>query len=369
MASSASARPSAGKRVVSQDELRRLMREKQRLSTNRKRIESPLAKYNRLGQLSCALCNIPVKSELLWPTHVLGKQHREKVAELKGAKEATQGPSASAVPQSAKRKAPDADSHDAKRAKASPVPQVQPSTSALPTNVDKAGKESTRANLGKSSGLGLLPDYEDEEEEEEEGEERKGRDASMQPPDAQGKEHSLSSSREATSNMLPSDFSNTNPPKAPLIPHSGSIEKAEIQEKVVERRENTAEALPEGFFDDPEIDARVRKVDAPKDQMDKEWDEFQKAMRQVNTISEAIVAEEDEEGRLDRQIGEIDEQIECYRRVEKLRNRQDEIKNKLKEVLTIKELQKKEEENVDSDDEGELQDLLSQDWRVKGALL
>ncbi|XP_047615013.1 zinc finger protein 830 [Phacochoerus africanus] len=367
MASSASARPSAGKRVVNQDELRRLMKEKQRLSTNRKRIESPFAKYNRLGQLSCALCNTPVKSELLWQTHVLGKQHREKVAELKGAKEATQGPSA-------KRKAPDAESQDAKRVKASPVPQVQPSTSALPTNFDKTGKESTRTILSKSSGLGLLPDYEDEEEEEEEegqgggGEGKKG-DASKQPSNVPSKEHSLPSSREASGSRLPSGFSDTNPPKAPLIPHSGSIEKAEIHEKVVERRENTAEALPEGFFDDPEIDARVRKVDAPKDQMDKEWDEFQKAMRQVNTISEAIVAEEDEEGRLDRQIGEIDEQIECYRRVEKLRNRQDEIKNKLKEVLTIKELQKKEEENVDSDDEGELQDLLSQDWRVKGALL
>ncbi|XP_004441933.1 PREDICTED: zinc finger protein 830 [Ceratotherium simum simum] len=370
MASSAPARTAAGKRVVNQDELRRLMKEKQRLSTNRKRIESPFAKYNRLGQLSCALCNTPVKSELLWQTHVLGKQHREKVAELKGAKEATPGPSASAGPQSAKRKGPDADSQDAKRAKASPVPQVQPSTSALPTRFDKAGKESARATLGKASGLGLLPDYEDEEEEEEEGGgEGKRGDAGKQLPDSQGKEHSLSSSREATSGMLPKDFSDTNPPKAPLIPHSGSIEKAEIHEKVVERRENTAEALPEGFFDDPEIDARVRKVDAPKDQMDKEWDEFQKAMRQVNTISEAIVAEEDEEGRLDRQIGEIDEQIECYRRVEKLRNRQDEIKSKLKEVLTIKELQKKEEENVDSDDEGELQDLLSQDWRVKGALL
>lgn len=378
MASSASARPSAGKRVVNQDELRRLMREKQRQSTNRKRIDSPLAKYNRLGQLSCALCNTPVKSELLWQTHVLGKQHREKVAGLKGAKEAPQGPSTSAVPQSTKRKAPDAESHDAKRAKGALVPQGQPSTSALPTNVDKAGKESTKATLGKPSGLGLIPDYEDEEEEKEgeeeeeeaeaEGGEKKPGDASKQPPDAQSKEHAHSSSREATG-MLPSDFSNTNPPKAPLIPHSGSIEKAEIHEKVVERKENTAEALPEGFFDDPEIDAKVRKVDAPKDQMDKEWDEFQKAMRQVNTISEAIVAEEDEEGRLDRQIGEIDEQIECYRRVENLRNRQDEIKNKLKEVLTIKELQKKEEENVDSDDEGELQDLLSQDWRVKGALL
>uniref|UniRef100_G3TV04 Zinc finger protein 830 n=1 Tax=Loxodonta africana TaxID=9785 RepID=G3TV04_LOXAF len=346
MASSAPSRTSSGKRVVNQDELRRLMKEKQRLSTNRKRIESPFAKYNRLGQLSCALCNTSVKSELLWQTHVLGKQHREKVAELKGAKEATQGLSTSAEPLSAKRKAPDAESQDAKRAKASTVLQVQPSTSALPTNFDKT------ATASKALRLGLLPDY-----------------ATRVPPDAQGKEHSLPSSREATSSVLPNDFFDTNPPKAPLIPHSGSIEKAEIHEKVVERRENTAEALPEGFFDDPEVDARVRKVDAPKDQMDKEWDEFQKAMRQVNTISEAIVAEEDEEGRLDRQIGEIDEQIECYRRVEKLRNRQDEIKHKLKAVLTIKELQKKEEENVDSDDEGELQDLLSQDWRVKGALL
>lgn len=346
------------------------MREKQRLSTNRKRIESPFAKYNRLGQLSCALCNTPVKSELLWQTHVLGKQHRERVAELKGAKGATQGPSAGTAPQPTKRKTTDVESQDAKKAKAS-VDQVQPSTSALSANFEKSGKEATRAASSKT-GLGLLPDYEEEEEEEEEeelggGEER--RDSSKHLPDAQGREHSLASPRETTSNVLPNDPFNTNPPKAPLVPHSGSIEKAEIHEKVVERRENTAEALPEGFFDDPEVDAKVRKVDAPKDQMDKEWDEFQKAMRQVNTISEAIVAEEDEEGRLDRQIGEIDEQIECYRRVEKLRNRQDEIKNKLKEVLTIKELQKKEEENVDSDDEGELQDLLSQDWRVKGALL
>ncbi|XP_062967693.1 zinc finger protein 830 [Cynocephalus volans] len=370
MASSASARTPAGKRVVNQDELRRLMKEKQRQSTNRKRIESPFAKYNRLGQLSCALCNSPVKSELLWQTHVLGKQHREKVAKLKGAKEGIQGPSVSVAPQSAKRKAPDADGRDAKRARAPSVPQVLPSTSALSTNCDKTGKESTRATASKPSGLGLLPDYEDEEEEEEEegGGEGKAGDAN-EPRDAENKDHSLSSLREATNSALPHHCLNTKPPKAPLIPHSGSIEKAEIHEKVVERRENTAEALPEGFFDDPEVDARVRKVDAPKDQMDKEWDEFQKAMRQVNTISEAIVAEEDEEGRLDRQIGEIDEQIECYRRVEKLRNRQDEIKNKLKEVLTIQELQRKEEENADSDDEGELQDLLSQDWRVKGALL
>lgn len=60
---------------------------------------------------------------------------------------------------------------------------------------------------------------------------------------------------------------------------------------------------------------------------------------------------------------------ECYRRVELLRNRQDEIKEKLKEAMRLKAAQEKEEEDVGSEDEEELQDLLSQDWRVKGALL
>ncbi|XP_008565622.1 PREDICTED: zinc finger protein 830-like [Galeopterus variegatus] len=203
MSSSASARTPAGKRVVNQDELRRLMKEKQRQSTNRKRIESPFAKYNRLGQLSCALCNSPVKSELLWQTHVLGKQHREKVAKLKGAKEGIQGPSVSVAPQSAKRKAPDADGRDAKRARAPSVPQVLPSTSALSTNCDKTGKESTRATANKPSGLGLLPDYEDDDdEEEEEGGERKAEDAN-EPRDAESKDHSLSSSRAAANSVLP----------------------------------------------------------------------------------------------------------------------------------------------------------------------
>ncbi|XP_020861901.1 zinc finger protein 830 [Phascolarctos cinereus] len=349
---------SAGKRTVKQDELRRLMKsEKQRLSASRKRVESPFAKYNRLGQLSCALCGVPVKSELLWPTHVLGKQHKEKVALLKGPKEPGPGPAQPQPP--AKRTGPELDDPaDAKRARAGGSQAAAPAAPGLPVDFfDSGAKEAPR----KASGLSLLPDYGDDDDEEEEVEEEEEKEGKSEAP-------APASSQELPS-ALPPDFFDQDAPTAPVVSHSGSIQKAEVQEKMVERRENTAEALPEGFFDDPEIDAKVRKVDAPKDQMDKEWDEFQKAMRQVNTISEAIVAEEDEEGRLDRQIGEIDEQIECYRRVEVLRDRQDVLKGKLKEVLTLRELQKKEEENLDSDDEGELQDLLSQDWRVKGALL
>ncbi|XP_051848378.1 zinc finger protein 830 [Antechinus flavipes] len=341
---------STGKRTVKQDELRRLMKsEKQRLSASRKRVESPFAKYNRLGQLSCSLCGVPVKSELLWPTHVLGKQHKEKVALLKGPKESGPGPAAPTPP--AKRSGPEPeDPADTKRARAG-----GPQTSAAPGLPGDFFDSGTKEAPRKAAGLNLLPDYgDDDEDEEEEGAE--------QPKASEAGEAPAASA-------LPPDFFDQNAPTAPLVFHSGSIQKAEGPEKVVERRENTAEALPEGFFDDPEIDARVRKVDAPKDQMDKEWDEFQKAMRQVSSVSEAIVAEEDEEGRLDRQIGEIDEQIECYRRVELLRDRQDRLRSQLQQALRRRGPPGKEDEKPGSDDEGELQDLLSQDWRVKGALL
>ncbi|NXA33921.1 ZN830 protein, partial [Eudromia elegans] len=231
---------------------------------------------------------------------------------------------------------------------------------------DETEQNGGKKHLSKTPRPNLLSGYyddDDDDEEEEEQEDHSNKSSVTHkteiPPPTQ----------EAIANSLPPDFFDSKTTAVPTVSHSGSIQKPEIQEKVVERKENTAEALPEGFFDDPEVDAKVRKVDAPKDQMDKEWDEFQKAMRQVNTISEAIVAEEDEEGRLDRQIGEIDEQIECYRRVELLRNRQDLMKEKLKEAMRLRATQEKEDETLGSEDEEELQDLLSQDWRVKGALL
>ncbi|XP_074045051.1 zinc finger protein 830 [Macrotis lagotis] len=317
---------SSGKRTVKQDELRRLMKsEKQRLSAGRKRVESPFAKYNRLGQLSCALCGVPVKSELLWPAHALGKPHKEKVALLKGPREPAPGPAPPGP----------APPPDLKRARADgPAP---------PAVEEPPPKAPART---------LLPDYEDDDEDDEQ-EQQEQQAAPPGPPPG-----------------LPPDFFDHDAPPAPAVFHSGSIQKAEVQEKVVERRENSAEALPEGFFDDPEVDARVRKVDAPKDQMDKEWDEFQKAMRQVSTVSEAIVAKEDEKGRLDRQIGELYEQIECYRRVETLRDRREGLRSRRGPGRAPPEPPAEGQPSpAGSEDEGELQELLSQDWRVKGALL
>ncbi|XP_053117677.1 zinc finger protein 830 isoform X2 [Hemicordylus capensis] len=365
---SAAASGSAGRRratPVGQDELRRLMREKQRETAaagKKKKVDSPFAKYNVLGNLSCSLCNVPVKNELLWQTHALGKQHKEKLSELKDLKQSVPGPTPN-TSSSLKRKTADIESPKLKKAK-DLSDQPQTVTSRLPTDVSgKTEQADTERLSSKSSSQNLLlGDSSDEEERAD-----KSKDNSSKPSLPSIATPAPPHKADATV-ALPSDFLD-NKAATPLVSHSGSIQKAETQEKIVERKENTAEALPEGFFDDPEVDAKVRKVDAPKDQMDKEWDEFQKAIRQVNTISEAIVAEEDEEGRLDRQIGEIDEQIECFRRVEQLRDRQEIMKDKLKEAMRLRATQAKEDEEIGSDDEGELQDLLSQDWRAKGTLL
>ncbi|KFO62086.1 Zinc finger protein 830, partial [Corvus brachyrhynchos] len=297
----------------------------------------------------------------------------QRVAELKGTKQTATGSAAGTSSHPVKRKTVETENTDLKRVKGNEreaLARIRPFYilnvfGLLPADFfDEAEQDSAKVQLSKGPGPSLLSgNYDDDDDDEEEEQEQSSKSSVVHkteiPPPAQ----------DVIANSLPADFFDTKTPAAPIVSHSGSIQKAEIQEKVVERKENTAEALPEGFFDDPEVDAKVRKVDAPKDQMDKEWDEFQKAMRQVNTISEAIVAEDDEEGRLDRQIGEIDEQIECYRRVELLRNRQDEMKEKLKEAMRLRAAQEKEEEDAGSEDEEELQDLLSQDWRVKGALL
>lgn len=339
-----------GKKVVNQEELRRLMREKQRQTTDKKRVESPFAKYNSLGHLSCTLCNVQVKSELLWPAHVLGKQHKEKVTELKGGKIQAVTP----LVQPLKRKAPDSEDVNSKKAKP-PSGAGQSASGGLPTDFFEKPSEKAAVSSHKSSSLSLLAGVYDEDDDDDDNEEEAGQAGTTNPlpekPQAAG---------------LPADFFDSSIPSTPTISHSGSILKAEVQEKSTERKENTAEALPEGFFDDPVRDAKVRNVDAPKDQMDKEWEEFQKEIRQVNTKSEAIVAEDDEEGRLERQIDEIDEQIECYKRVEVLRDKRDVVKSK--PLLRKEEHMEVDASIEEEEDEEELLGLLSRDWRAKGAL-
>uniref|UniRef100_A0A3Q4BN87 Zinc finger protein 830 n=1 Tax=Mola mola TaxID=94237 RepID=A0A3Q4BN87_MOLML len=333
-----------GKKVVNQEELRRLMREKQRQTTDKKRVESPFAKYNSLGHLSCVLCNIQVKSDILWTTHVLGKLHKEKVAEVKGAK----NQAGTQQTQPVKRKALDNDDVNGKKPK--PPSDVGQSVSGLQGDfVQKADQKeaATHQNPAALSLLAGVYDVDDDDDDEDTAET-----GTTNPPKTEA-------------GGLPADFFDSSIPSTHSVSNFGSILKTEDQEKSTEKKDNTSEALPEGFFDDPVRDAKVRNVEAPKDQMDKEWEEFQKEIRQVNTKSEAIVAEDDEEGRLERQIDEIDEQIECYKRVEVLRDKRDVVKSR---PQPKKGAHTERDASDDEEEEEELLGLLSQDWRAKGAL-
>ena len=42
-------------------------------------------------------------------------------------------------------------------------------------------------------------------------------------------------------------------------------------------------ALPEGFFDDPKLDAKARKVEY-KDPMTEEWEKFQKTIQKEDDV-------------------------------------------------------------------------------------
>lgn len=337
-----------GKKVVNQDELRRLMREKKKQAERQKRVESPYAKYNSLGQLSCVLCNLQVKTEILWQAHILGKQHKDKVSELKGAQQGAGSSPQTPHTSTLKRKATEPEVHAGKKPKASGAELLQ-------------GKTATG---GPGTGLGLLAgQYDDNDDENDNAD-----------ADSSGKAASDQIQQAPPSEGLPADFFDSGGPgnaSAPSASHSGSISKAD-EEKPAEKKDNMAETLPEGFFDDPVRDAKVRNVDTPKDHMDKEWEEFQKEMRQVSSASEAIVAEEDEEGRLGRQIDEIDEQIECLRRVEVLRTKQDAVKDKVKKKKTLEEQRHLSgsggDDEEEEEDEEELMNVLGRDWRAKGAL-
>lgn len=77
------------RKKVSQQDLRRLMQEQKNLRSNEVgacKVDSPFAKYDNNGQLSCQLCKKPIK-EAVWKIHVNSKQHKDNLAHAKELKQ------------------------------------------------------------------------------------------------------------------------------------------------------------------------------------------------------------------------------------------------------------------------------------------
>ncbi|CAF5133599.1 unnamed protein product, partial [Rotaria magnacalcarata] len=83
----------ASKPADTKAKLRELMKQEKQ-----KRIDSPLAKYTNTGQLYCALCNQNLTSETFWKAHVNGRDHKQKLVELKSTIKQTNADAVFAIP-------------------------------------------------------------------------------------------------------------------------------------------------------------------------------------------------------------------------------------------------------------------------------
>ncbi|KAH9514288.1 hypothetical protein Btru_028616 [Bulinus truncatus] len=306
----------ASKKKVTKDDLRRFMKEKQSsVKGVVKKIEHPLAKYNSLNQLICVLCNNVIKNDLLWSAHIQSKQHKENILALK-----TPGPVKPDTQLNIKRKCDD-------------ILNSKSSTKKLKTGCIK--DETVSKSSKEKSPSALLSGYSSSSDESDMNEDSIGISANTESP---------SSNYSAPKQELPDDFFDQE--SEPTVgEHSQSRKMSEI--------------LPEGFFDDPKLDAKIRNVEY-KDKEEEEWDLFQKAIKEEAQVSEVIMEEEDEQVNIDRNIDEIDDQIHRWQEVEKLHVKKETI------VKSSKNDGLQENSSDDEVEDEELDSLLN--WRAKKSL-
>lgn len=262
------------KKKFTQNDLRRLMNEQKAKSapkTSTTTINSPLAKYNDLGQLMCVLCKTVVRSEDVWKVHINAKQHKQNV-ELAKKSISSAGKTASPAPVSQSTTA-------TKRMAPPPVPEVP---AKMPKSILKNSVQTSTTSKSSSGDKSALPDnfFDDP------------------------------ANTAAAGSFYEATVTKTSI-KTNLISIKRNSESDKVDEAAAEQA--TDETLPEGFFDDPIKDAKARHLEY-KDPVEEEWEKFQQEIKAASDFSNAIIAEDQEEAITERQIDEIDEQMRNWNR-------------------------------------------------------
>lgn len=244
------------KKKASQQDLRKLMQE-QRSSKNgetEKKIESAFAKYEN-GQLWCSLCNSMVKSEKVWQVHINAKQHKDNLARAKELKAKIEG-----------------------QVKKDPVDRIQGLKRSIEVMRSEVPEKKIKGILKNSSttvissSIAVVKDIKKDKE--------------------------IVEASKSTS-AIPDDFFDSKTKETSKEP---PVEKMQVDDP-----------LPEGFFDDPVKDAKIRHQEY-KDPVEEEWEKFQKEIKEAEAESKVIINEEHEEATVERQLDEIDEQIRNWSR-------------------------------------------------------
>jgi len=278
-----------------------------------KRIDSPMAKYNSIGQLLCIVCNQVVKSELVWNAHISSKIHADNKNKLK-----MKLVGEMAKPLSNSNKEPVKEKS-----------KTNSSSKRSISNVEKSSKiEEVSASNKKQKLTGII------------------------------KSTGSIDLNKINAELNKEETVSTSDPES-----KKSEQNAEITPVVTELQELAGNPLPEGFFDDPELDAKARGQ-SRSDNLDAEFEEFKKIIQTEEVKSEFIIEKDDLMSNVDRDIEEVDDLITRWSKIEKLHiQREALIKNK-------KETQEKidvdqEMESEDSDNDLDLDDVLNFNLRSK----
>lgn len=294
------------KRKLTQEDLRKAMSEHKKKLGVVKKIESPLAKYTDAGQLMCILCKTTVRNETVWVVHLNSKAHKENVTLAKQTKLEPEQPAPS---MSSTFKRPSSQLEES-------VPNKK-----IKGILKNTSKQSTQTNLPA--------DFFDSSSEQ--------TNTTTQTVSTICKSEESLDTTNNTDDRIHVDADNDND-----------------KEKI---KDSSQAVLPEGFFDDPILDAKVRNVEY-KDPIEEEWEKFQKEIKEETAQSAQIIADDQEEATTERQIDEIEEQIRYWSRV------MDFVKRK-EQVQATDRKQDNMEGDTSSSDEAEFDEFL--DWRAKNS--
>lgn len=275
---------------------------------SQKKIDSPLAKYNSIGQLSCIVCNQVVKSELMWNAHLNSKLHLDNKNKMK----------MKLVGEMAK-----------------PL-----STSVNTTNV-ASKRKSTPANVTETI------------KEDKSGIKK------------QKIDNLVKTTNSIDLNKINAEFDNN---------YKIEPKKIEVETQPESSNENQSENarvmlamggtdLPEGFFDDPEMDAKARGQ-SRSDNLEAEFEEFKKIIQTEEVKSEVIIEKDDLMSNVDRDIEEVDELISRWTKIENLHNRREELRMRSKKAAEEK-IEIDQASDSDEDEDLDLENVLSFNLRSK----
>jgi len=125
-------------------------------------------------------------------------------------------------------------------------------------------------------------------------------------------------------------------------------------------------SLPEGFFDDPIMDAKARGIEY-KNPEDEEWEAFKKEIAVEVAVSQDIQAEDELEETTERQLEEIDDQMRAWNRVRDIEIRKDVVDEKIEKTRKQQVRDEPEPMSEDEDEDmAEVDEFL--DWRLKKAV-